>query len=206
MKSGPQLEKLPHVDTRVRLYCATSNPGKLREFRLTAGRDWELVPLAGIPPCEETGDTFEENAILKAVHYSRYAPGLLFAEDSGLEVNALGGAPGVRSARFGGDSASDADNNRLLMEKLRGVSDRSARYVCVIAIAEAGNVLETFRGEVAGTIVDEPRGTNGFGYDPYFYYEPLDLTFAQVAAEQKLRVSHRGRALVKMLEWLSGRK
>jgi XTP/dITP diphosphohydrolase len=101
---------------------------------------------------------------------------------------------------------SDADNNRLLIEKLRGVNDRSARYVCVIAIAEAGNVLQTFRGEVAGKIVDEPRGTNGFGYDPCFYYEPLDLTFAQAAAEQKLRVSHRGRALAKMLEWLSGRK
>jgi XTP/dITP diphosphohydrolase len=216
----------------VKLYCASSNPGKLREFSLAAGRDWELVPLAGIPPCEETGDTFEENAILKAVHYSRHAPGLLFAEDSGLELNALGGAPGVRSARFAkqgvrsqesgvriklaparrpGASVTDvvfgdADNNRLLIEKLRGVSDRSARYVCVIAIAEAGNVLQTFRGEVAGKIVDEPRGTNGFGYDPYFYYPPLDLTFAQAAAEQKLRVSHRGRALAKMLEWLSGRK
>jgi XTP/dITP diphosphohydrolase len=190
----------------VKLYCASSNAGKLREFSRAAGRDWELVPLAGIPPCKETGDTFEENAIRKAAYYSRHAPGLLFAEDSGLEVNALGGAPGVCSARFGGDSASDADNNRLLMEKLRGVSDRSARYVCVIAIAEAGNVLQTFRGEVAGRIIDEHRGTNGFGYDPYFYYEPLDLTFAQAAAEQKLRVSHRGRALAKMLEWLSGRK
>jgi XTP/dITP diphosphohydrolase len=206
MKSGPQLEKLPHVDTRMKLYCASSNPGKLREFGLAAGRDWELVPLAGIPPCEETGNTFEQNAILKAVHYSRYAPGPLFAEDSGLEVNALGGAPGVRSARFAGYSASDADNNRALMEKLRGVRDRSARYVCVIAIAEAGNVLQTFRGEVEGKIIDEPRGTNGFGYDPYFYHEALDLTFAQAAAEQKLWVSHRGRALAKMLEWLSGRK
>lgn len=189
----------------MKLYCASSNPGKLREFSLAARRDWELVPLAGIPSCEETGDTFEENAILKAVHYSRYAPGLLFAEDSGLEVNALGGAPGVRSARFAGEGASDADNNRALMEKLRGVNDRSARYVCVIALAEAGKEVRTFRGEAAGKIVDEPLGTNGFGYDPYFYYEPLDLTFAQAVAEQKLRVSHRGRALAKMLEWLRDR-
>jgi XTP/dITP diphosphohydrolase len=189
----------------VKLYCATGNPGKLREFRLAAGRDWEFIPLAGIPPCEETGATFEENAVLKAVYYSRHTLGLLFAEDSGLEVDALGGAPGVRSARFAGEGASDIDNSHALIEKLRGVSDRSARYVSVIALAEAGKVLRTFRGEVAGKIVDEPRGTNGFGYDPHFYYEPLDLTFAEAAAEQKLRVSHRGRALVKMLEWLSGR-
>jgi XTP/dITP diphosphohydrolase len=189
----------------VKLYCATGNPGKLREFRLAAGGDWEFIPLAGIPPCEETGDTFQENAVLKAVYYSRHAPGLLFAEDSGLEVDALGGAPGVRSARFAGEGAIDIDNNRALIEKLRGVRDRTARYVSVIALAEAGKVLRTFRGEVAGKIVDEPRGTNGFGYDPYFYYEPLDLTFAEAAAEQKLRVSHRGRALAKMLEWLSSR-
>ncbi len=189
----------------MKLYCATGNPGKLREFRLAAGQGWELAPLAGIPPCEETGDTFEENAVLKAVYYSRHALGFLFAEDSGLEVDALGGAPGVRSARFAGEGASDSDNNRALVEKLRDVSDRSARYVSVIALAEAGKVLRTFRGEVAGKIVDEPQGTNGFGYDPYFYYEPLDLTFAEAAAEQKLRVSHRGRALAKMLEWLSSR-
>ena len=189
----------------MKLYCATGNPGKLREFRLAAGRDWEFIPLAGIPPCEETGDTFEENAVLKAVYYSRHAPGLLFAEDSGLEVDALGGAPGVRSARFAGEGASDIDNNRALIETLRGVRDRTARYVSVIALAEAGKVLRNFRGEVAGKIVDKPQGTNGFGYDPYFYYEPLDLTFAEVAAEQKLRVSHRGRALAKMLEWLNSR-
>jgi XTP/dITP diphosphohydrolase len=186
----------------VKLYCATSNPGKLREFQLAAGAGWEFVPLTGIPPCEETGETFEENAIQKAVHYSGHAPRLLFAEDSGLEVDALGGAPGVRSARFAGDGASDGDNNRLLIERLRGSSDRSARYVCVIAVAEAGKVLRTFRGEVAGKIIDEPRGENGFGYDPYFCYEALGLTFAQASAEQKLGVSHRGRAVAEMLEWV----
>jgi len=190
----------------VKLYCATSNPGKLLEFRLAAGQGWEFVPLAGIPPCEETGETFEENAVQKAIYYSRHAPGLLFAEDSGLEVDALGGAPGVRSARFAGDGASDAENNRALIEKLRGVTNRSARYVSVIALAEAGKELRTFRGEVAGRIVDEPRGANGFGYDPHFYYEAFGLTFAEAAAEQKLQVSHRGRALSKMLEWLSRRE
>ena len=184
------------------LYCATSNPGKLREFHLAAGPGWEFVPLAGVPPCEETGESFEENAIQKAVYYSRHAPGLLFAEDSGLEVGALGGAPGVRSARFAGDGASDDDNNRLLLEKLRGVSNRSARYRCAIALAEAGRVLQTFRGEVAGEIIDEPRGTEGFGYDPYFLYKPLGRTFAEIAPEQKLAVSHRGHAIAHMMDWL----
>jgi XTP/dITP diphosphohydrolase len=188
----------------VKLYCATGNAGKLREFQLAAGSGWEFAPLTGIPPCGETGETFEENAIRKAVYYSRHAPGLLFAEDSGLEVDALDGAPGVRSARFAGDAASDADNNRLLIEKLRGVENRSARYVCVIALADAGKPVRTFRGEVEGGIVDEPRGENGFGYDPYFFYEPFQLTFAQATPEQKLAVSHRGRALGRMIEWLSG--
>jgi XTP/dITP diphosphohydrolase len=186
----------------VKLYCATSNPGKLREFQLAAGSGWELVPLTGIPPCAETGQTFEENAGEKAVYYSGRAPGLLFAEDSGLAVDALNGAPGVRSARFAGDTAGDADNNRLLIEKLRGEKNRSARYVCVIALAESGKAIRAFRGEVEGIIIDEPRGTNGFGYDPYFFYAPFELTFAQATPEQKLTVSHRGRALAKMFDWL----
>ena len=186
----------------MKLYCATGNPGKLLEFRLAAGSGWDLVPLTGIPPCAETGETFEENAIQKAAYYSRHAPGRLFAEDSGLVVDALHGAPGVRSARFAGDAASDADNNRLLIEKLRGEKNRTARYVCVIALADAAKPLGTFRGEVEGRIVDEPRGTNGFGYDPCFFYEPFQLTFAQAAPEQKLTVSHRGRALAAMLQWL----
>ncbi len=185
------------------LYCATSNPGKLREFQLAAGPDWEFVPLTGIPPCDETGETYEQNAVEKAVHYSRHAPGLLFAEDSGLEAPALGGAPGVRSARFAGDGASDAENNRLLIEKLRGAADRSARYVCAIVLAEAGKGLRTFRGEVEGKIVEEPHGSNGFGYDPYFYYEPFKMTFGQTAPERKFAVSHRGVALRRMMEWLA---
>ena len=187
----------------MKLYCATSNPGKLREFALAAGRDWELVPMTGVAPCEETGETFEENAIQKAVYYSRHAPGLLFAEDSGLEVDALGGAPGVRSARFAGEGATDVDNNRLLIEKLRGVGNRRARYVCAIALAEAGKPLRTFRGEVEGRILDEPRGANGFGYDPHFFYEPFGMTFGEASPEQKLRASHRGRALAEMLKYLS---
>jgi len=186
----------------VKLYCATSNPGKLREFRLASGAGFEIVALTGVPPSEETGESLEENAIQKAAYYSRHAAGLLFAEDSGLEVDALGGAPGVRSARFAGEGASDADNNRLLLEKLRGVGDRAARYCCAIALAEGGRVLRTFRGEVAGEIVDEPRGSNGFGYDPYFLYKPFGLTFAEIAPERKLAVSHRGQAVGRMRDWL----
>jgi len=186
----------------VKVYCATSNPGKLREFRLAAGVGFEIVPLIGIPPSEETGETFEENAIQKAMYYSRHVTGVLFAEDSGLEVDALGGAPGVRSARFAGEGASDADNNRLLMERLHGVGDRSARYCSAIALAEGGRVLQIFRGEVAGEIVGEPRGANGFGYDPYFLYQPFGLTFAEIAPERKLAVSHRGQAVCRMRDWL----
>ncbi len=190
------------------LYCATSNPGKLREFtlaaeRLAAGR-FTVRPLTGIEPCAEDGVTFEENACRKAIHYSRHAPGLLFAEDSGLEVEALGGAPGVYSARFAGPQACDQDNNRLLVARLRGVADRRARYVCVVALAERGEVLATFRGEVEGRIVDEPLGAHGFGYDPHFFYEPFGCTLAEAAPEEKLRVSHRGRAVGAMLRYLLG--
>ncbi|MBI3473483.1 MAG: RdgB/HAM1 family non-canonical purine NTP pyrophosphatase [Candidatus Solibacter usitatus] len=187
----------------MRLYCATSNPGKLREFELAARRlgrgDWRFAPLSGIPPCQETGAAFEENAVQKAVYYSPHAAGLLFAEDSGLEVVALGGGPGVRSARWAGN---DAQNNRRLVELLGRVKDRRARYVCVLALAEQGRLLRTFRGEVEGEIVDEPRGVNGFGYDPHFFYPPLGCTFAEATPEQKLEVSHRGRAVAAMLEYL----
>jgi len=164
-----------------------------------------LLPLPGLkdlPQFEETGATFEANAMAKALYYSAYAPGLLFAEDSGLEVEALGGAPGVRSARFAGEGATDEANNRLLLEKLRGVSDRRARFVCVVALAEKGRLLATFRGAVEGRILEAPRGHNGFGYDPVFYYPPFRATFAQVAPARKFSVSHRGQALRGLLTWL----
>lgn len=192
------------------LYCATTNAGKLREFRLAAEtygqglvRVEPLPNLASIPPCPETGRTFEENAIQKALYYSRLAPGLLFAEDSGLEVDALGGAPGVFSARFAGENASDEDNNRLLLAWLSGVENRRARYVCVAAVADRGRLLGTFYGSVEGRILEAPRGTGGFGYDPLFYYEPFGATFAEVSAERKMTVSHRGQALRQLMEWIA---
>ena len=187
------------------LYCATTNPGKLREFHLAAerlGRHVEILSLpdlARIEPVEETGSTFEENAILKAIYYSAHAPGLLFADDSGLEVDALNGEPGVRSARFAGPDATDQSNNLLLLDKLEGIAQRTARFVCVIALAERGRLVATFRGVVEGRIIDQPRGPNGFGYDPLFFHPPFGCTFGEVSGDRKLLVSHRGQALRQLL-------
>jgi XTP/dITP diphosphohydrolase len=188
----------------LRLYCATTNPGKLREFQsmLAGSIQVESLPgLTGIPVCEETGATFEENAIQKAVYYSRFCDGPLFVDDSGIEADALDGAPGVYSARFGGPDASDEANNRLLLERMKGVSDRTARFVCVVALAAVGKLLRTFRGEVEGELLNEPRGPNGFGYDPLFYYPPFGCSFGEVAPEKKMAVSHRGKALRAMLAY-----
>lgn len=188
--------------------CATSNPGKLREFRLAGaangGISVEPLPnLTAIAPPEESGDTFERNAIDKALYYAAHTPEWLFAEDSGLEVEALGGAPGVYSARFAGPGADDRVNNSLVLEKLKGLTDRRAQFVCVIALVRERKLVRTFRREVKGEIVDEPRGPNGFGYDPLFYYPPFGCTFGEVDAAEKMKVSHRGRALEALFEFLA---
>jgi XTP/dITP diphosphohydrolase len=187
----------------IRLYCATGNPGKLREFRMAALHAPVEIDLLEsykqLPPCVEDGSTFEENAIKKAMHYAPHAPGPLFADDSGLEVDALGGAPGVYSARFSGPGATDASNNRLLIEKLRGAANRSARFVCAIALVEGGRVAGIYHGTVEGTILDGERGTHGFGYDPLFYCPAFGCTFGEATAEQKFSLSHRGQALRAML-------
>jgi XTP/dITP diphosphohydrolase len=188
------------------LFCATSNPGKLREFRGAAGKGWQIEPLPDlqrISPPEETGATFEENAILKARYYAQFAAGTpVFAEDSGLAVDALDGAPGVYSARFAGAGADDAANNQILLQRLQNIDTRGARYVAVIAIVFPGQPLRTFRGTVEGEILRELRGSGGFGYDPLFFYPPFCATFAEVSAERKLTVSHRGRAVEKMRAFL----
>ena len=190
----------------MKIWCATGNPGKLREFQLAGNVlaiDIEpLDNLKSIPAPEETGATFEENAKLKAEYYSRFAPGPLFADDSGLEADALHGEPGVRSARYAGEHATDEANNRRLLARIRDQQNRTARFVCVIALAQAGKTIATFRGEVEGVIIDFPRGANGFGYDPLFHYPPFDCTFAEIEGERKFEVSHRGQALRKMLAWL----
>ena len=195
----------------MRLQCATGNPGKLREFRMAAGLapvEIELLPgFKEIAPCVEDGQTFEENAAKKARYYGRYSSGLLFADDSGLEVDALGGAPGVFSARFslmhppveGPTLPVDEANNRLLLEKLRGVENRLARFVCAIALAERGELRGVWRGAVEGIILDEAHGKGGFGYDPLCYCPQVGCTFGEATEEQKFAVSHRGQALRAMV-------
>ncbi len=197
------------------LYAATSNAGKLREF-LAAARQApiplqvETLPgFAGLPRCAEDGASFVENAQKKALHYSSLVAELVFADDSGLEVDALGGSPGVLSARYSGSMAEDAasmdarNNQKLLLElaALPG-ADRRARFVCVIALARAGRLLCTFEGQVEGIIADAPRGRGGFGYDPLFLQPELGRTFGELAPEEKLRCSHRGNAFRAMVEWL----
>jgi len=184
------------------VYCATSNPGKLREFQLAAP-DFDVRALPkSVPPPDETGDTFEANAIEKAVAYGQHTSGYLFADDSGLEVDALNGVPGVVSARYAGEHATDAANNALLLENLRDVENRTARFVCVIALVQDGKPVKTFRGTVEGRVIDEPRGPGGFGYDPLFYCPAFGCTFGEATIEQKMQVSHRGRALDAMFTYL----
>jgi XTP/dITP diphosphohydrolase len=188
----------------VTVYCATSNPGKLREFQLAAP-DFDLRQLPRpVPPPDETGSTFEENAIGKAEYYGRFADGYLFADDSGLEVDVLGGAPGVHSARYAGPEATDADNNALLLQRLTGVTDRRARFICVIALVKDGKLVGTSRGAAEGRILEAPRGSGGFGYDPLFYYEPFGRTFGEAPIGNKMLVSHRGQALGAMFTFLRG--
>ena len=203
----------------MRLYAATSNPGKLRDFR-TAASAWSVAidpmpALATIPAPEETGATFTDNAVLKAVYYSRFAPGeWVIADDSGLEVDALGGAPGVRSARFAADAGmvdspdandnTDVWNNMVLLQRMVNVpaERRTARYHCVLVAARDGEAVHTTHGTVDGLILDAPRGTGGFGYDPLFYLPSLDRTMAEIDLETKLSLSHRGRALAALLPQL----
>lgn len=157
-----------------------------------------LPGLPSIPPPDEIGVTFEENAVEKALYYSRLCDGYLFVDDSGLAVDALGGAPGVYSARFAGPNATDAANNQLLLDRMRGVADRTARFVCVVALARSGQLVRTFSGEVEGRLLEAPRGTNGFGYDPLFFYPPFGCTFGEAPLERKMQVSHRAQALRKL--------
>jgi XTP/dITP diphosphohydrolase len=200
----------------MRILIATSNAGKLRDFAAAAavyGVDIAALPgFKTLPEAVEDGATFEENARKKSEHYSRYAPGeVVLADDSGLAVDALRGAPGVYSARYAameagtavtGDGADAANNARLLRE-LAGVADasRTGRFVCVLSLAVDGHEVASFRGEAEGVILHAAKGGGGFGYDPLFYYPSLGKSFAELTAEEKAAVSHRGTALRKMLEW-----
>jgi XTP/dITP diphosphohydrolase len=193
-----------------RLVLATTNPGKVREIRdVLAGLDVEVSTLAdfpGVAEAEENGATFAENARSKALHYAAATGRLVVAEDSGLEIDALDGAPGVQSARFAAAEAPTYPEkfaliDRLLHERAAAV-DSGARFVCALALAEAGRILFEAEGRVEGLIVFPPRGTGGFGYDPIFYYPPFGATLAEVDAPRKASVSHRGQAFGKLRAFL----
>ena len=190
------------------LLLASMNPGKLQEMKeLVAGLPFRVfcpVELGIRESPEETGATFIENAILKARHYARRSGRLTVADDSGLSVDALDGGPGLYSSRFGGPGATDADRNRLLLEKLVGVpaERRGARFTSAVAVVQDGEVLFQTEASVEGRIAEAPRGPNGFGYDPLFFYPPFGRTFGEVAPQEKARVSHRGQAFARLREFL----
>jgi XTP/dITP diphosphohydrolase len=191
-----------------RLVVATTNPNKTREIRaLLAGLDVDLSTLeawAAIAAPEETGRTFEENARLKALYYAAATGELVVAEDSGLEIDALGGRPGVESARFGGFDTTYPRKFQLIEEEMKelGAAGSTARFVCALALARGNRLLFETRGVVEGQVTFPARGTSGFGYDPLFYYPPLNCTFAEATAEQKAAVSHRGRAFRALKKFL----
>jgi XTP/dITP diphosphohydrolase len=204
----------------LRLYAATTSAGKLRDFRTAAQAfSIQIAPLPGIETIDaptEDGDTFLANAATKAVYYSRFAPGdLVVADDSGLEVDALGGAPGVRSARYAADAGlvdspdandnTDVWNNMLLLQRMAEIPDslRTAHYHCTLVVARDGEVVQIADGSVEGTILDAPRGTGGFGYDPLFFLPQLGKTMAEIDLETKLELSHRGRAIAALLPKLT---
>ncbi len=197
--------KTPILST---LIVATRNQGKLREFRsllLPLGCDILSLNDAKIDiEIEETGKTFAENAQIKAIGYSRLAAFPVLADDSGLEVFSLGGKPGIHSARYAGTGASDSDRIRKLLKELdQAGGNRDARFVCSLALAQAGSLLLESAGECRGVLIAEPRGANGFGYDPIFLFPSLGKTFAELNETEKNQYSHRARAVASLLQLLS---
>ena len=186
------------------IVAATRNRHKFEEYKaLLADQKVELRSLMDYPGCPdvpETGTSFRENASQKALAVCRYCDAPTFADDSGLEIEALGGAPGIYSARY---AATDAERIARVLRELKDAPSRRARFVCVIAIAVNGEVVETFEGTVSGTILTKPRGENGFGYDPIFLPDGEDRSFAELPAEVKNKISHRARAVAKAVEFVN---
>lgn len=190
---------------KTRLIVATRNAHKVEEIRSILHEDdvCDLSVVENPPVVEETGVTFLENATLKAVAISKITEGLVLSDDSGLEVDALGGAPGVYSSRYAGEEGNDALNNEKLLRELEGVSPRTARFRCVMVLARRGEVLADFSGSVEGEILREPFGAGGFGYDPLFCPEGYHESFAELGEEVKNSLSHRANALEQVAKWLS---
>ena len=213
MPARGENKRTPVSGTAVRLFLASSNLGKLKEFRALASHvdgvvplDLELLPnFAELPPFEESAPTFSENAAGKALHYSRFSELPVMADDSGLVVDALGGAPGVLSARYAGPNATSAERiEKLLAEmRARGSRDRRARFICVIALAVRSRVVAVFSDAAEGGILETPRGAQGFGYDPVFFFGPAGKSFAEMSADEKNRYSHRAKAFRKLAEFLA---
>jgi len=190
-----------------RLLLATRNAHKTAEISAMLAGFFEVVDLhalPGAPEIEETGVTFAENAAIKALAISRHTGGWALADDSGIEVDALGGEPGVRSARYAGEQATDADNNALLLERLAALpgASRSARFRCSLALARGDELVAEFDGAVEGCVIEALKGPGGFGYDPMFIPNGYDATFGELPPAVKNAISHRSRALAKFRTWL----
>lgn len=197
-----------------RVLLASSNEGKLGEYRRMAGGleqaiEFDVLPCFGeLPPFDESAPTFAENSAGKALHYSEFTPEVVVADDSGLVVPALGGRPGVQSARYAGPNASDADRMEKLLSEMKGFSGelRRARFVCVISLAQRGRVLAVVSDLAEGNIALRPQGDHGFGYDPIFISRELGRTFAEASEQEKDALSHRGQAFRRILALFGGSK
>jgi XTP/dITP diphosphohydrolase len=199
------------VPAPAKLYFASSNPGKLAEFRALADSYAHLAPpeisvellprFDSLPPFEEDAPTFGENALGKALYYSQLIEEIVFADDSGLVVPALGGAPGVQSARYAGPQATSAERITKLLQELRDIpkAGRTAHFCCVIAVARHGRTIAVVSNRADGEILEAARGTGGFGYDPVFYFPALQKTFAELSPAEKNQYSHRGKAFRRVL-------
>lgn len=191
-----------------RLVLATSNAGKVKEIQKILGNAYDEIVTAtelgiDMSQIDEDAETFEGNAEKKAIAVSQQVDDDVLADDSGLEVKALGGAPGVRSARFAGETADDAANNNKLIEMMQGEKERRAKFVCCMVIANKGELKHVVQGEVSGEILDAPRGSGGFGYDSLFFFPDEDMTFAELPLDKKNAVSHRARALEQLKDKIS---
>ena len=206
-------ERTPASGAAVRLFLASSNLDKLKEFRALAANADGVVPFelqllptfSELPAFEESAPTFSENAAGKALHYSRFSDFPVMADDSGLVVDALGGAPGVLSARYAGPNATSAERiEKLLAEiRARGSKDRHAHFICVIALAVRSRVVAVFSDAAEGGILETPRGAQGFGYDPVFFFGPAGKSFAEMSADEKNGYSHRAKAFRKLADFLT---